>query len=372
VRILHLSDSSLPDRRVERSAISAVKRGHKCFFAGSTREGIAPDRYVFKETFSISWSPARKLHLPHFWGGLVSKVKEIIDYTNPHLIHAHDVFAGKVCLEIGVPFVYDSHEFWSKDMPLKLVRRGLQVLSVKRIIARSFGLNQWANWQKEIVSETPTLTVSQRAVISLNKISRDVFLLPNFPFKSEVEEIRFQAKEDDFWCTYIGNDLTVPAKHRNIAHLPTVFSDPETGNLAVIGDRRLESTAKIRSLGFLPYNEMLDRLSSYHVGLLTWTPLPYHKYCLPNKVADYAHAGLVTVLTSSLESAVEILGKYCIVIKEPSELPLILKDLCKKKNQLENMSREIVDFARSKLIWDGYEDNIFNAYKIAIEADGMR
>ena len=229
-----------------------------------------------------------------------------------------------------------------------------------------------ANWQKEIVSETPTLTVSQRAVINLNKISRDVFLLPNFPFKSEVEKIRFQEKENDFWCTYIGNDLTVPAKHRNIAHLPTVFSDPETGNLAVIGDRRLESTAKIRSLGFLPYNEMLDRLSSYHVGLLTWTPLPYHKYCLPNKVADYAHAGLVTVLTSSLESAVEILGKYCIVIKEPSELPFILKDLCKKKNQLENMSREIVDFARSKLIWDGYEDNIFNAYKIAIEADGMR
>ena len=372
MRILHLSDSSLPDRRVERSALSATNRNHTCYFAGLDPNPTIFDRQLFREIFDISWSPQGKLHLPPFWDQIKSEVKEVIDEVDPHLIHAHDVFAGKICKEIGSPFVYDSHEFWSKDMPLKLVRRGLQVLSVKRVIARSFGLNQWANWQKEIVSETPTLTVSHGAVNSLKTIGRNVFLLPNFPFKSIVEKIRFQEKENEFWCAYIGNDLTVPAKHRNIAYLPTVFSDPETGNLAVVGDRRLESNAKIRSLGFLPYNEMLDKLSGYHLGLLTWTPLPYHKYCLPNKVADYAHAGLVTVLSSSLESAVEILGKYCIVIKEPAELPFILKEVYKKKNQLEDMSKEIVDFARAKLIWDRYENNIFNAYKIAIEADGMR
>lgn len=49
------------------------------------------------------------------------------------LIHAHYVFAGKMCLEMGFPFVYNSYEYWSQGMPLKLERRGLQILALKHL-----------------------------------------------------------------------------------------------------------------------------------------------------------------------------------------------------------------------------------------------
>ena len=119
-------------------------------------------------------------------------------------------------------------------------------------------------------------------------------------------------------------------------------------------------------MGYLPYEEMLNTLTSHHIGLLPWLPHPYHEYCLPNKVADYGHAGLPIIVTSSLSSAVQILENNCYVIKEPSELLPLLKDLKKKKEQIEQDSNRIVNFARDELIWDKYEGNIFKAYSSVI------
>ena len=147
MRILHLSDSSLPDRRVERSALSAVKKNHECYFAGPhNNKSQTLNGHLFKESFPVSWSPEVKLHLPHYWEKTKSEIAKIINQVNPHLVHAHDVFAGKTCLEIGFPFVYDSHEYWSQGMPLKLERRGLQILALKHLVARNYGLKLWLKW----------------------------------------------------------------------------------------------------------------------------------------------------------------------------------------------------------------------------------
>jgi len=366
VRILHLSDSSLPDRRVERSAMSAVKKKFECYFAGPSSKSHTLNRHLFKKSFRVSWSPEVKLHLPYYWEKTKTEIKQIVNQINPRLIHAHDVFAGKMCLEMDFPFVYDSHEYWSQDMPLKLERRGLQILALKHLVARHYGLKLWSKWQKEIVSKTSTLTISQKAVDAINEIGGHATLLPNFPLKSEVEEIIFQKKNRDFSCAYIGSDLTVSTKHRNVDFLPSIFSGSEVGELSVIGDKKLETSPFIRSLGYLPYEEMLNTLTSHHIGLLPWLPHPYHEYCLPNKVADYGHAGLPVIVTSSLSSAVQILGNNCYLIKEPSELLPLLKDLKKKKEQIEQDSKRIVNFASNELIWDKYEDNIFKAYSSVI------
>ena len=362
MRILHLSDSPLPDRRVERSAMSAVKRNHECYFAGPYNKSQTLNEYLFKESFPVSWSPEVKLHLPHYWEKTKSEIEQIVNQVNPHLIHAHDVFAGKTCLEMGFPFVYDSHEYWSQGMPLKLERRGLQILALKHLVAKHYGLKLWSKWQKEIVSKTPTLTISQKAVDAFNEIGGHAALLPNFPFKSEMEEINVQKKHKDFSCTYIGSDLTISTKHRNVDYLTSIFSGSEAGELTVIGDSKLETRPFIKSLGYLPYKKMLSVLTGHHVGLLPWLPHPYHEYCLPNKVADYSHAGLPVVVTSSLSSAIQVLGDNCYVIKGPSGLPPLLKKLKKKKEQLEQDCERIVNFARDVLIWEKYEDNIFKAY----------
>ena len=347
--------------------MSAKKRGNTCFFGGLKPNPSTLDKKIFKEIFNLSWSPQAKLHLPPHWERVKKEIEEIVETVDPHLIHAHDVFAGKMSKEIGAPFVYDSHEYWNKDMPLKLVRRGLQILSLKHMIARTFGVSMWDHWQKEIVAESVTLTVSQKIVETLKEINENVFLVPNFPFRSEAEKISYQVKEHDFWSAYIGNDLSVPAKHRDVAYLSDIFSSPGTGNLAIIGDKKFESTERIQSVGFLPYHEMLEGLSRYHVGLLPWAPHPYHKYCLPNKIADYSHAGLPIILMDSLGSAIDLLGEYCYVVKEPSEMNLMLQELTQKQIEIENMRDEIVNFARKVLIWEKHEENIFNAYKMALE-----
>lgn len=345
--------------------MSATERNHVCYFAGS-HPSPSFEGHTFEKTFHVPWSPEAKLHLPYYWDKVKAKVSDIVKEVDPDIIHAHDVFAGRVSKEICFPFVYDSHEYWSIDMPLKLVRRGIQILALKHFIARSFGLKLWAKWQEEIVSKTPTLTISQKAVDSLRKHGEEVYLLPNFPHKYEVDRIQFLEKNNEFSCAYIGNDITTPTKHRNVDYLKNVFSESNVGILKVLGDKSLESTSTIHSLGFLPYKEMLQTLTSFHVGLLPWVPHPYHKFCQPNKIADYAHAGLLPIISGSLKSAIELLGKNCIVFEKPSELSPILKKLIREQKQVENTTREIIDFARQTLIWDVYEENIFKAYNAVL------
>jgi glycosyltransferase involved in cell wall biosynthesis len=230
-------------------------------------------------------------------------------------------------------------------------------------VARSYGLELWAKWQKEIISKTPTLSISKKAVESFKKYGRDVHFLPNFPPLSDIKNITYKKKNETFSSVYIGEDLTLPTKHRNIGFLQDFFSDYDIGELTIIGDRKLKSTQTIKSIGFLPYRDMLETLSSFHVGLIPWLSHPYHEFCLPNKVADYAHAGLPTITSSSLKSVIEILGPYSLVFENPSELPTILKELMKDKEEFIELSKKIVDFARRELIWEKYENNIFNVYE---------
>ncbi len=360
MEILHLSHSSLPDKRVERSAYTAKKYGHVCHFAGSNPQPSELDKILFKEIINTYWSPLVKLHTPILWKQLKNKIKKIIQQLNPDIIHAHDVFAGRICLELESPFIYDSHEYWTPIIPLKY--NASSFYHLKKWVSTNYAKQKWGVWQKEIVSQTPTLTVSRKIVEELKKYNCDVFFTPNFPTIPDVENIKFQNKHSYLSCVYIGNDLTTKSEHRDIQFIKDVFEKLDNIRLTIIGDNELKSSKNITSKGHMEYSSLLEELTRHHIGLLPWRPHSYHKYCLPNKAANYSHAGLTVLSSSSLKQVTKTLEKSCIVFDNIKDFEHIIRELVDKKEYFEDQSLKIVKYAKNNLIWERYEKNILRAY----------
>jgi len=363
LRILHISHQGLPDMRVERCAYTDVKNGHECYFAGLLiRKNLKET--PFASSFYIPWRRLAKLRFPYFWDKLKGKVKEVFREVKPDIVHAHDVFAAKVCHELSFPMIFNSHEYWAKETAVKVVKRGLSPLWLKHYVAQKYGLRLWSRWQNEIVGDgVPTLSVSPTIVSKLTEIGKHVFLLPNFPSRNEVEKIVFHEKNKNLSFVYVGGEVTTKSQHRNITWILDSFRTIPC-ELTIIGDEKFKGFANIKSLGFLNHDLMLNELTKHHIGLIPWKPHPYHYYCLPNKAAEYAHAGLLLMVTSKLVNVKMFFNDYCYVMPD-TEIKKFLKSFLQMKDQLDVKERRLIQFARENIIWERYEKNIERAYRQA-------
>ena len=112
MRVLHLSDSSLPDWRIEKAALSSKKVGHNVYFAG--RPTSPSNKSIFDKIYLINWNSRSRNKFPLYWYSLKKQMKKVFKEVNPDIIHAHNVFSAKMAKEIGGnPIVYDNHEYWS-------------------------------------------------------------------------------------------------------------------------------------------------------------------------------------------------------------------------------------------------------------------
>jgi len=346
VRILHFSDWGLPDPRVERCIHTDLEAGHEVVFAG--RKATSD----LVKSYAIPWSSSAKLHLRP-WKKLRNLLANILKREHIDLIHAHDVFAAKMVSELETPFVFNSHEYWVKAQPVHLLHNS-RISRLKRLIARNFGVSMWGEWQREIVERVPTLVTSVPILDSYSRYGKKVFLLPNFLSKLEVESIKFSRRYDELTSGYVGRDLSGWSEQRIINHIPKMFAEKDIGFLVIIGDDSFNAkSAKINSLGMLPHDKLLGQLSKCHVGLIPWKRHWYHKYCLPNKVSEYAHTGLLTVASSSLTEVNGTLGKYCRAFNDPTEFVEVMEAL-RDKTDILSMPR------RSGVYLENVDELLFN------------
>ena len=108
MRILHLSHESLPDWRVEKSAIMSSKLGHEVIFAGR-KPSNDYSRKTFSKICEINWTAKARMGIPFYWHSVKRQVQRIIKQVNPDIVHAHNIFSAKMISELELPYVYDDH-----------------------------------------------------------------------------------------------------------------------------------------------------------------------------------------------------------------------------------------------------------------------
>jgi glycosyltransferase involved in cell wall biosynthesis len=380
MRILHVSHESLPDWRIEKSAISAANSDNKVFFAGRV-----PNSYsgkAFSKIYKISWTAKARLGLPFYWHSVKKQLEKVLNETKPDVIHAHNIFSAKMVSEFRIPFVYDDHEFWPvyvkrQSEASKQSQKNVQMFSAAwpRAVARkvlrellaSKAIRLWTSWEKEIVSSHPTITVSEQiaAEMRISYHAKNVFVVPNFPMYSEVKDFEKPQFHNSLSSVYAGGDGRNIDKYpnRNIDDLDNTFLQKDIGNLVIIGWNGTSSSNKIRYAGFLPRQDMFHEMFHHSIGLIPFRRHWSHVYISPNKAYEYAHAGLVVACTYSFSVIKEILKEHCVTFEDYADMASKLMYFKENLDELYNKRLQIFDYARDNLIWEKNEKNIIEAYK---------
>jgi glycosyltransferase involved in cell wall biosynthesis len=379
MRILHLSDDGLPDWRVEKAALTAKKNGHDIFFGG--RLNSNSHSTVFSEIYPIKWSAGAIIGVPYFYHRVKKQIKQLVKIIRPDIVHSHNIGSAKVSYDLGLPTVFDDHEYFRmlslvNAENIKLhdssqrysgINRTIHSIKLGFISRRS--ISNWTKWERELVSSVPTITVSEQIAYELRKVragsTKDIFVVPNFPLEVETTEFREPQFHEKLLCVYAGGDSKFKqATNRDISGLTNLFMSRDIGNLTIIGWEPV-SSEKFKATGFLPRERMFHEMMNGSIGLIPWKRHWSHPFLNPNKAYEYAHAGLFVMVTSDLTSVLQTLGDNCLTFEDYDDLALKLQHLKSNMDELYRKRLNLFNYAKTNLIWEKYESNIMSAYNSA-------
>lgn len=386
LKILHVSDNGLPDWRIEKSALSAKKRdiNNKVYFAG-----LFPHRYVnlnppFDWTYFLDWDYKARYYYPEQWNTLKKQLLNIILDCKPDIIHAHDVFAMQLVREVnkvtGTPWVYDNHEYWSKSTVYKYTQNE----HFKQTDPSHYHIPQklWAQWELYLIKEAhvPMIVCSERIAQELNYFASNnspiAFSVPNYPNREQIKNIPEPVYHEEISSLFMNNRKPFPGKMTPLTNSDGFFDlwnnnndnkNGLVGHLHTIGWNEPDR-AWIHHHGYISNRDKLYQImSECDLGIIPWHPHPFHPYCHPNRVNDYAHVGLLLILPESLETVIDDDMKGLAVgfktHKDLKDAILLYRenpDLCYEYRV------RTYKHAKRKLLWELHEDNIFAAYNKAL------
>ena len=361
MRILHLSDTGLPDRRIEKAAMSSSGRSYDVFFAGNAEQARSN---VFKQVFPLPWTRSSRLALPPAWERLKKSFRRILDSVKPDIIHAHNLFAAKLASEFDVPLVFDDHEYMS--MRVKALTETLKNKSVRKKSSLWLANRKWPKWERVLIESVPTIVASDVVAQEYKSKGSRVFVVPNYPNKDEVKEFSsVKTIDSKLSSVYVGFDSeTEPLPHRNIVGFTNLFFLHDIGNLTMIGAKGI-SRLPVNYTGPLIRRDMYQEMSKHHIGIIPWRKHWLHKYSNPNKAFEYVHSGLFVLTVGTLDYVTTNLREHCIAFDDYDEL---IKHLSYIKEHIDVVNKKRIAslrYAREYLLWERYEQNIFESYKIA-------
>ena len=332
MRILHLSHGTLPDWRIEKCALSARRKlGFEAFFAGL--DPIIPyiDSSAFQKIYKIEWNEGTKFGIPLYWNSTKKRLKNILRESRPDIVHAHNIIAAKMISEMGMPFVFDDHEYTSVyvrglaepvnvQSSTSMLRKAKSHFIGSRMkkfawnaLLKHRAIGLWTRWERELVSSTAPMIVTTKRVskdlqsrYSNSNINR-IFVVPNFPEQSETRNLVKPEYHNSLSSSYAGGDWfysAIPRSHRNLEGLTALFLDHDIGNLVMIGVNSDSISSKIKYMGFLPRNDMYNEMFKHSIGLMAFRKHWSHQFKSPNKAYEYAHAGLYVISTSSFRNRI--------------------------------------------------------------------
>ncbi|MDN5847965.1 MAG: hypothetical protein L0H53_17025 [Candidatus Nitrosocosmicus sp.] len=379
MKILHLSNEGLPDWRVEKYAITALNLGHELIFAGL--KPVNYDRDTFSKLYEVNWTSKARYGIPNYWHAVKKQINNILQETRPDLVHAHNIFSARMMIEFDLPFVYDDHEYWSKQSQFLLEMEKLNknkktplnrlpvdlLRQTKTRIVNYHVIRLWSRWEREVVSSVPTITVSDEIANGLKLVgdNEKVFVVPNYPMRNEIDGFEKPKFLDKLSSVYAGSDGHNKKKYpnRNIEGLFDIFDQHNIGKLMIIGWAG-KSNEKIRYSGYLDRQDMFSEMSNHSLGLLPWRNHWSHGYTSPNKAYEYAHAGLLVMCTDSFSTIRATLKENCVTFENYDDMVSKLLYFKDNMGELYQKRMNIFEFARQNLLWENFERRIMDIYKM--------
>lgn len=362
MKILHLSHNGLPAMRTEKAAQTGKKKGFSTCFAGPFVKGLGLPVKSFDKFYKLPFNKFANAKIPFHWRTLRKSLHQILREYRPDFVHAHNIVAAKLISEFEVPFIYDDYE--SLPEKLKIKEKGSKP---SRMYVKWLG----RKWEKELSYKASAIIVVGKTIAEeRRKLSKRVFVVPNFPCRIETRSLKLDFNNDkrlssvyvglpDFSRSLIGSCVS----YRNVEGVLQFFRNDDVGTLTVIGDPDLPSFRNINSRGFVPHQMMMKELTKHHIGLIPWKKHWFHRYCNPNKPYEYAHAGLLVLSVSDLTCVIHRLGGHYVAFNDFHELKELLLYYADNLDEVDELRPKIRKFALENLTWEKKcEPEILQAY----------
>lgn len=375
MKVLYLN-LSLPDHRVEKTAYLAKKAGHTCYYAGGIEQNYAPSPIygddLFERYYKMEFSPKNILGMN--LKSHVEQLEQIKDELDFDLIHANNVYCAFLADKIDTPIIFDDHEFFSG----KLKHTKPNMSSIKKYLAFLIMKQRYPKWELKMNKKYPILTVSPKIVEGhlKNNPKANVFLVPNMPLLVEVKDIKLRTDDSKkiLKTAYIGvNDFPAYSPYRNTNGVIEIWNAGGIGDLTIIGEKHLENSQNVVSLGRINQDKVFFELAQAHVGLIAWLPHDFHYFCGPNKIYNYVHCGLFLMYPHTLSLAKQVVDTFSNELGEEfglgffdyAEVGAYLKENATKILNLDQ--KEIMSISRKHFVLETCFDDIMKAYDLAIE-----
>jgi hypothetical protein len=328
MKILHISDTGLPDPRVERMALTMRDEGHDLFFLGG-RDARNQYLSAFTEANMIPLGNGPEIALD--WRVKRRWIKAI-DEVNPDVVHAHNVLVGHFLLDTEYPTIFDDHENLSRQRFVFMSRTWF-----KRNAARIL-LHYIPKWEIEMAKRYPVLTTVEGATLLYRNYTTKIGIVSNMPFLREVEWL--ENPPDRKGLVFMGNDFSQPK---------FIPMRDMTG---------LRGLLDFDIINELPHHEMMMKLATYRIGLIPYLPHPFQLDACPNKAYEYLHAGLQIVFNGNFSHLFSN-NPFVHTFNDYSDIVDVIKSIP------EIDPWDIMLHARENYIWDKSVNVVKEAYKQA-------
>ncbi len=361
VNILHFSDY-LPDHRVEKYAIYHQKKGFNIHFLGYD----GPTELLsFKET---SFSTITTLNISkqeRFFPKIMKnkdELKSIINNIDPDIIHVHNIFNLNIIIQLFPDLidrlVYDSHEYWSKQVKLRF-RLRLNSKLFHRILVPI--------WERNI-QKVPTITVTPQIATEYAKMyDADVITIPNLPLGSLIPNLNTLRNEKTI--AYLGKleEDNLVYSYRDNSPLINTLSNYNEYIINIYGNNYYPiDLPNLNYKGFVFHQNLLTSLNSNVYGLYGFQAHPFHYYTSPVRISNFIHSGLIPIIPNSMSMGFfNQFSKYSIIYDDIRKIPKLLEKF--EKSYSNDIHESIIKLAQDKFVLEKYLKPLDKVYQNIIE-----
>jgi len=291
------------DGRVQRSATALAKQYEVIVVSVASQTKYSNDSYQTKEISIPSFIYLRSLRLFYFW---VCIVYEAIK-SRPTILYMHDFFLslpGYLGSRLaGARCIYDSHELIIPGgMPGEGLR-GMFFYFLERMSIKNFDLVIAANQERALAMQQHyrlqcVPLVVQNVLDKNMKSISDEELISIYPVLQPNDRIRL------IYQGALGPDRGLDAFIMAMKFLEDGYE------MIIVGGgpdvERLKQQAenahcadRVIFLGLVPRGHLQGIMETAHIGIVTYTGKGLNSiYCAPNKIYEYAQAGLPVITTN--------------------------------------------------------------------------
>lgn len=316
-KIAMILDGFLPDKRVEREAISLVEAGHtvSLFCFGEKARWVKKDGIeVFEHPVSFLQQKASAIanDYPIYHWLMRSALRKFLAIAEPDIIHVHDItiYGAVLKLKANCIVVIDLHE--NRPEIMKYYPH------LKRFPGKyMIDIDRWKRRESFFVKSADyAIVVTEEAKEDYRSLNSSITVVPNTVQKAEIESVKIDATIADrflgkFVITYVG-DLGIRRGIYDLLHaLLHAKEEIENVLLVLVGDsseRKFyeefvdEHMLKDYVLfeGHQPHEKLFSYIEASDIGVSPLKRNRHHDTTYANKIFQYMAMGKAQIVSDCL------------------------------------------------------------------------